>query len=277
MAAHRSHLCHGCGHIWRPADVPTNGVAAVKTKGKADSPTVTTQPAAPAPAPTGKREAPMSRMVATAPERIWLNIFTEGKDADFPANHEDITWAEDVVGDSDVEYVRADLARPAAPAQQAAAPQDGAARMALVSGSATMTLCDGSVMVADQMPSAAPQAPTLTGDMARQIARSARTSASDDAGPMELVAAGWNAAVAAGAAPQAAELTARNAARYEALRRPPSLDWPLLVHPVGTAWLHELVGDELDAAVDAALAARAVPASPTQPDIQSGHADTGEA
>lgn len=35
---HRSHLCHGCGHIWRPADVPTNGVAGVKTKGKADSP-----------------------------------------------------------------------------------------------------------------------------------------------------------------------------------------------------------------------------------------------
>ena len=35
---HRSHLCHGCGHIWRPADVPTNGVLAVKTKGKNDSP-----------------------------------------------------------------------------------------------------------------------------------------------------------------------------------------------------------------------------------------------
>lgn len=35
---HRSHLCHDCGHVWRPADVPTNGVAAVKTKGKADSP-----------------------------------------------------------------------------------------------------------------------------------------------------------------------------------------------------------------------------------------------
>lgn len=34
---HRSHLCHNCGHIWRPADVFTNGVAAVKTKGKADS------------------------------------------------------------------------------------------------------------------------------------------------------------------------------------------------------------------------------------------------
>ena len=24
---HRSHLCSRCGHIWRPADVPTNGVA----------------------------------------------------------------------------------------------------------------------------------------------------------------------------------------------------------------------------------------------------------
>ena len=34
---HRSHLCHGCGHIWRPADVPTNGVAAIKTRGKNDS------------------------------------------------------------------------------------------------------------------------------------------------------------------------------------------------------------------------------------------------
>lgn len=34
---HRSHLCHRCGHIWRPADVATNGVAAVKTRGKNDS------------------------------------------------------------------------------------------------------------------------------------------------------------------------------------------------------------------------------------------------
>ncbi len=35
---HRSHLCHGCGHIWRPADVPTNGVECITTKGKNDSP-----------------------------------------------------------------------------------------------------------------------------------------------------------------------------------------------------------------------------------------------
>lgn len=35
---HRSHLCGHCGWIWRPADVPTNGVIAVRTKGKDDSP-----------------------------------------------------------------------------------------------------------------------------------------------------------------------------------------------------------------------------------------------
>lgn len=34
---HRSHLCHACKTIWRPADVPTNGVAAIATRGKADT------------------------------------------------------------------------------------------------------------------------------------------------------------------------------------------------------------------------------------------------
>ena len=43
---HRSHLCHGCGHIWRPSDVPTNGVRAVGTKGKADSPIAAPAPVA---------------------------------------------------------------------------------------------------------------------------------------------------------------------------------------------------------------------------------------
>lgn len=37
---HRSHLCSYCGHVWRPADVPTNGVLFVQTKGKNDSPIV---------------------------------------------------------------------------------------------------------------------------------------------------------------------------------------------------------------------------------------------
>lgn len=35
---HRSHLCLACGHIWRPADVATNGVLALKTSGANDSP-----------------------------------------------------------------------------------------------------------------------------------------------------------------------------------------------------------------------------------------------
>lgn len=34
---HRSHLCGYCNHIWRPADVPTNGVLDIQTRGKADS------------------------------------------------------------------------------------------------------------------------------------------------------------------------------------------------------------------------------------------------
>ncbi len=34
---HRSHLCHGCGCIWRPADIATTGIAAVETRGKADN------------------------------------------------------------------------------------------------------------------------------------------------------------------------------------------------------------------------------------------------
>lgn len=36
-APHRSHLCHCCGTIWRPADVPTVGVASIETCGKADT------------------------------------------------------------------------------------------------------------------------------------------------------------------------------------------------------------------------------------------------
>jgi hypothetical protein len=35
---HKSHLCHGCGTIFRPADIATNGVAAIKTRGENDSP-----------------------------------------------------------------------------------------------------------------------------------------------------------------------------------------------------------------------------------------------
>jgi hypothetical protein len=34
---HRSHLCHACRTIWRPADVPTNGVVAISSIGNADT------------------------------------------------------------------------------------------------------------------------------------------------------------------------------------------------------------------------------------------------
>lgn len=34
---HCSHLCHACGCIWRTADVPTNGVLNVNTRGKRDT------------------------------------------------------------------------------------------------------------------------------------------------------------------------------------------------------------------------------------------------
>lgn len=34
---HRSHLCHHCKNVWRPADVPTNGVAAIATRGTTDT------------------------------------------------------------------------------------------------------------------------------------------------------------------------------------------------------------------------------------------------
>lgn len=34
---HRSHQCQRCAHIWRPADVFTEGVKSIETKGTADS------------------------------------------------------------------------------------------------------------------------------------------------------------------------------------------------------------------------------------------------
>lgn len=33
---HKSHRCNSCNHVWRPSDVPTNGVLKLETQGKAD-------------------------------------------------------------------------------------------------------------------------------------------------------------------------------------------------------------------------------------------------
>ena len=34
---HKSHLCHNCKYVWRPADFPTNGVQTTNTRGQADT------------------------------------------------------------------------------------------------------------------------------------------------------------------------------------------------------------------------------------------------
>jgi hypothetical protein len=34
---HKSHLCHFCKTVWRPADIPTNGVAEIQTRGEKDT------------------------------------------------------------------------------------------------------------------------------------------------------------------------------------------------------------------------------------------------
>lgn len=52
---HRSHLCHKCGAVWRPADVPTNGVAKISTAGSRDNWTPCTAPAEPL-QPEGEQE-----------------------------------------------------------------------------------------------------------------------------------------------------------------------------------------------------------------------------
>jgi hypothetical protein len=42
---HKSHRCTACNHVWRPADVATNGVAATKTKGERDGSPIPTHKA----------------------------------------------------------------------------------------------------------------------------------------------------------------------------------------------------------------------------------------
>lgn len=57
---HKSHLCHNCYAVWRPADVPTNGVAQIKTRGKEDN--TWTNSAAVPPSPS-VREAAEGRTI----------------------------------------------------------------------------------------------------------------------------------------------------------------------------------------------------------------------
>lgn len=50
------------------------------------------------------------RAVATAPERIWLQIGDDRAHMDEPFPGDEVTWCADSVVDAEVEYVRADLA-----------------------------------------------------------------------------------------------------------------------------------------------------------------------
>lgn len=89
---HRSHLCHDCGCIWRPADVATNGVAELKTKGKADTwkRGVATIAAAPSPQPAPAAEPAWPDEPAAT---YWLH---EDDTIDFNASEEAKLLARDV-------------------------------------------------------------------------------------------------------------------------------------------------------------------------------------
>jgi len=66
---HRSHLCHACGCVWRPADVPTNGVAEIKTKGSVDN-----HPAKPSTPTAGDRPT----VIVNVFKGEWINcMFTD--------------------------------------------------------------------------------------------------------------------------------------------------------------------------------------------------------
>lgn len=124
---HRSHLCHNpaCGYIWRPADVPTNGVQAVKTKGKADSPIAATAPAQPG--QEGERDYPPLPNFDSGDEPIWDAIFCwktaqPGGDA-----HRKSLAVERAIAETLRAYVDADRAARAAP-QPATADAVDAAR-----------------------------------------------------------------------------------------------------------------------------------------------------
>jgi hypothetical protein len=45
---HKSHLCHACAHIWRPADVATVGVVEIETIGSGDTASIIRGPIRPA-------------------------------------------------------------------------------------------------------------------------------------------------------------------------------------------------------------------------------------
>lgn len=77
---HKSHLCHGCGHIWRPADVATNGVAEISTRGDHDSTRQRFVAARAYLAPTVA--APLSLVLEDG--TVWPNPYVDPRELDEP-------------------------------------------------------------------------------------------------------------------------------------------------------------------------------------------------
>jgi len=89
---HRSHLCAACGHFWRPADVATTGVAAIQTKGKADSPASSASAACLA---NAKALVPNTDMGSAPRDGTILRLLVDysGEDADHAlADTADTAW-----------------------------------------------------------------------------------------------------------------------------------------------------------------------------------------
>jgi hypothetical protein len=108
---HKSHLCHACGNIWRPADVETTGVASIKTKGKADTwdSTAPTTGSAPAIASgpcfivkgSGETDLPVVHIVYTreAAHRAVLTLMYSDPDHADPEDKELLDDLDDTMAD----------------------------------------------------------------------------------------------------------------------------------------------------------------------------------
>lgn len=84
---HKSHFCHACGYIWRPADVPTNGVLAINTKGKDDSPIALAEPQESVDARPVLSEPPSLADVLDA-----LNVFNKGDEPRTKGSFMAVAW-----------------------------------------------------------------------------------------------------------------------------------------------------------------------------------------
>lgn len=88
---HRSHKCKSCSHTWRPADVPTTGVAMIQTRGQLDGPSVIMARPVPQAVEPPTRAGPA---VQASPETMGRQALLDGKGIeDNPNPRESQEWA----------------------------------------------------------------------------------------------------------------------------------------------------------------------------------------